>query len=90
MIWTTPRNIFSDPNHNDLDFLLFFYYFLLKSKLILANTRCGEKSSAIAIHSLIRRPTIGSQLRAKERALAIRVAQDHPGRARGSSILSSN
>lgn len=23
MIWTTPRNIF-DPNHNDLDFLLFF------------------------------------------------------------------
>lgn len=88
MISTTPRNI-SDPNHNDLDFLLFFY-FLLKSKLILANTRCGAKSSAIAIHSLIRRPTIGSQLRAKERALAIRVAQDHPGRARGSSILSSN
>lgn len=88
MISTTPENIL-DTNHNDLDFILFFY-FLFDSKLIRGNMHCGAKSSAIAIHSLSGGPTIGSQLRAKERALAIRVAQDHPGWARGSSILSSN
>lgn len=88
MIPTTPQNIW-DANHNDLDFILFSYSHC-NWKLILENMRCGAKPSAIAIHSLIGGPTIGSQLRAKERALAIRVAQDHPGRARGSSILSSN
>lgn len=90
MISTTPQNIL-DTNHNGLDFIIIiFRCFLFNSKLILGNMRCGAKSSTIAIHSLSGGPTIGSQLRAKEQALAIRVAQDHPGRARGSSILSSN
>lgn len=86
MMLTTPLNI-SDPNHTDL---FFVFYFPTQIKNSFSRMRVAARNRPIAIHSLIGGPSIGSQLRAKKRALAIRVAQDHPRRARGSTILSSN